>query len=860
MLFYNQIKREFSQGSWKRGQICYRQDRVKEVRLEGTRVVAKVHDQESPVCETEITMGRGTILQSTCSCPKHQKFENHCPHVAALSIWVVERGSLLRAGVEAKPQKEDLKLLQAKPVLYVRALFSGQKFTGLSLEPALRYLEPSSKEQKVEVLTRLVRQSKPSVWKTMDGHYLKAVVEPIPMLQSIENPKLTFLGSEGLEKLSQALAIKQKGDEKIILHPAIQDVVLGTEPLKLETLHIGRKEEKSRTVSYVFSNSQVRFTSQDLMALAVLGKVSSGCVWKGNIVFKFATPLKVLNRFANRTGVNPKEKAKKASSTNIDEQNIKDTFDALEAFSFLEDNDQTPLHPLVAYRLSLELGVDNFTVDADWTEFHEWKKNFEKKKIPPLPKVDYGFSLRDYQQNGLSWLWSLYHRRLAALLADDMGLGKTHQVMAFLTSLYSNKKTRPDKPSLVIAPTSVVAAWKQKLEKYPTGLKWYIFHGKDRSLPELDVNIVLTTYGILQKETVLREREWHVVLLDEAQAVKNPTTISSRASRVLKSNYRIALTGTPVENQAVDLWSIMEFLLPGYLGSIARFRRLYGYGRDSLSSDQAGALRRLVNPFLLRRTKSQVLKELPEKTEEILACEMTPIQIKAYKKYLNSHEAQKVRDNLQGQGKIDYASVLALLTRLKQVCDHPKLPDYKTTRKIDPMEAGKWEALEEIVHEALGSNLKIVIFTQYLGMIDMIGKWLKSKKVHYVELRGDSRDRGALLTEFANNPECKVFVCSLLAGGLGIDLTAGSVCIHYDRWWNPAKENQATDRLHRIGQTRGVQVFKLQCPGTVEDRIASIIESKNELSGTLIEESPLGLKAFSREELLSLLTDLNKFN
>ena len=217
------------------------------------------------------------------------------------------------------------------------------------------------------------------------------------------------------------------------------------------------------------------------------------------------------------------------------------------------------------------------------------------------------------------------------------------------------------------------------------------------------------------------------------------------------------------------------------------------------------------------------------------------------------------RSDLQTGKKINYANILSILTRLKQVCDHPRLPEVtgakvKKLSAMDPWESGKWAAFDELLNEALGSNLKIVVFSQYLGMMDLMGLWLKEKNVGYAELRGDTPDRAERIRRFNEDPTCRVFLCSLLAGSLGIDLTAGSVCIHYDRWWNPARENQATDRLHRLGQTRGVQVFKLQIPGTIEDRIASIIQSKTELSDALIEQSAVGLKAFSREELLQLLT------
>lgn len=877
MLFYNQIKREFSQISWKNGQVCFREDRVRNVRLKGNQVSAKVQDPEAGPLDTAIIMARGTITTSVCTCPMHRQKENHCKHVAALSIWIVERGSLLRAGVgssddgvaddieeEFEERQKAVKAapkptaIRAEPILYVRGIFESRVLKGVSIEPGVRYGDGGSKPPVVEPMLLLSRTPDDGVYKNSKGQFLKLTHNIVPILQTVDAAKVIYQGQATLDNLAK-LAMSPFRSQ-IVFQPLI-DVKVDAKPLKLASMNIGAKEEKTRRLSYEFRNDNLRITSAELSELAEFGRLSPNYVWpqgeggqagQAGTIYRFEMSLTALAKYANRSGVATAEAQSLSSSTAYRPT----------GYTTLDDDGQHPLHPLAAYRLSLELGVENFTVDPDWKEFHEWRKNFEKKKVPQLPKVDYGFDLRDYQVNGLSWLWSLYHRRLAALLADDMGLGKTHQVLAFLSSLYS-VRNRPSKPCLVIAPTSVVAAWQQKLEKYDTSLRWHVFHGKARTLPSTDeVDLVLTTYGILQKEEVLRKREWHVVVLDEAQAIKNATTISSRASRILKSDYRIAMTGTPVENQSTDLWSIMEFMLPGYLGSLPRFKRLYGSGRDMPTVHQAGALKRLVSPFLLRRTKSQVLKELPEKTEEVIYCEMTPQQRKAYRAYLSSAEAAKIREDLKGAGKIDYAGILALLTRLKQVCDHPKLPEItsgkvKKLEKVEPLESGKWEALDELLHEAVGSNLKVVVFTQYLGMMDLVGLSLKRQGIGYVELRGDTQDRAKVLSTFADDPECRVFVCSLLAGGLGIDLTSASVCIHLDRWWNPARENQATDRLHRIGQTRGVQVFKLQIKETIEDRIANIIESKMQLSDALIEESPLWLKAFSRKELLALLSDIS---
>ncbi|MEN9722787.1 MAG: hypothetical protein RJB38_773 [Pseudomonadota bacterium] len=853
MLFANQVKREFSMADWNRGQIFFREERVSHVRLEGKNVVAKIKDSSGSAVEASFQMNRGTLGQAKCTCspaPKATPPGLRCKHIAALTIWVIRRGSLLRAGigdsghgVDEEIQQEETNRIPAEFVGYVRGIFENRAFMGISIEPGLRYLDPSTSATKVEPVVHLVRQTEPGLWRTTQDSYLELTPSPgaVPVLNSIDSSRVVYQAPSALDHLVRLLTVENQ--KKLVFQENLK-VEIDDEPMKLISIGIGKKGVKGRSLSYEFRNSRARFSSDELETYSNQGRLSTNYVWKGDRVYRFEPSLSQLGKYANRSGLSEAEDAKGGGK--------------VDAFGFLDDNEQNPLHPIVAYRLSLELGVEAFKVDADWAEFHEWKKNFERSKIPPLPKVRYGFDLREYQKNGLSWMWSLYQRGLAALLADDMGLGKTHQVLAFLSSIY-RAKDRPKQATLVVAPTSVVAAWAHKLEKYPTGLRSYIFHGTNRKLPpDGEVDIILTTYGLLQREATLREREWHAIILDEAQAIKNATTISSRASRALKSTYRVAMTGTPVENQSVDLWSVMEFLLPGYMGTLPRFKRLYGNDREGPSEEQALALRRLIQPFLLRRTKSQVLTELPEKTEEVLACEMTAIQKKVYRAYLTGSEAEKVRDELKAGKKIDYANVLALLTRLKQVCDHPSLTELtagkvKKLKKIDPLDSGKWEAFEEILNEALGSNLKVVVFTQYLGMMDLIGEFLKKKKVGYTDLRGDTPDRGKRIQRFADDPECHVFICSLLAGGLGIDLTAGSVCVHFDRWWNPAKENQATDRLHRFGQTRGVQVFKLQIPGTIEDRIASIIQNKKKLAGALIEESPLGLKAFSREELLALL-------
>jgi hypothetical protein len=875
MLFLNQIRKDFQGGTWKKGHTLYLDNKVGQVRLKQDLFTSEITEEES--IRTSILAERGIIRTSSCSCSAHGAYEKHCRHVAALANWIIAKGSLLRAGIEdsnegtaevpeiaplangtvLKTEKRDVvaaapltRVVNAEGVAYVRGIFEGKVLTAITVEPSLRFTDPIKKTPAVLSFLQLIKKDA-ETWRTTDQLHLKLLHEFVPIIHSVHAPKVTYQGQSMLENLAKLLTHEHKG--QIVLHDNIK-VRYDSTPLKLTTLNVGKRSQLGRKLTLQFQNDRIALSSEDLEKLSGVGRLSPNYCLKEDTLYRFEKSLTLISQFANRSGLS-------TASVEIDETTGKKRGkknQMVSGYAYLDDDEEAPLHPLSVFRLRLELGVEDLTVDEDWKDYFEWKKTFDQEEIPKLPNVDYGFELRDYQKNGVSWVWSLYHRGLSALLADDMGLGKTHQVLAILSSFYRTKN-KPTLPTLVIAPTSVVSAWIQKLEKYPTKLKWTVFHGKGRVLPDKDINLVLTTYGILQRESTLREREWHCVVLDEAQAIKNAITISSRASRVLKSKFRIAMTGTPIENHATDLWSIMEFLLPGFLGSLSRFKRLYGGSKEHPDEFQTDALKRLIQPFLLRRTKNQVLKELPEKTEEVISCVMTTAQKKVYRKYLESAEAVKAREDLQTGKKINYANILSILTRLKQVCDHPRLPDLtggkvKKLSSMDPWESGKWAAFDELLNEALGSNLKVVIFSQYLGMMDLMSLWLKEKNVGYSELRGDTPDRAERIKRFSEDPTCRVFLCSLLAGSLGIDLTAGSVCIHYDRWWNPARENQATDRLHRLGQTRGVQVFKLQIPGTIEDRIASIIQSKTELSDALIEQSALGLKAFSREELLQLLS------
>ncbi|HXI03016.1 MAG TPA: DEAD/DEAH box helicase, partial [Candidatus Saccharimonadales bacterium] len=476
---------------------------------------------------------------------------------------------------------------------------------------------------------------------------------------------------------------------------------------------------------------------------------------------------------------------------------------------------------------------------------------------PPAPKID-GMvgKLRPYQDAGYRWLWFLRESGLGGILADEMGLGKTHQVMALLLSVYADSDPAPG-PSLVVCPRSVLDHWDAKLRAHAPALVPIVYHGNERErlrsgLP--GARVILTTYGVLARDVEhLGAVRWETVVLDEAQLIKNAATKAARAARKLQAGHRIALTGTPLENHIEELRSITDFVLPGYLGTAEWFRRRFVRPIEEGDARALEVLKRSIDPFKLRRLKSQVLTDLPPKIDDVRHATLTTHQAVLYREILSRARSSGLFDQLEQSGaRLDYMHVFAVLTQLKRLCDHPSL--VVEGRGLRHMQSGKFEAFKELLAQALDEGEKVVVFSQYLEMLDLIEEHLDSLGVKHSGLRGATRRRAAAIRSFQKDESCRVFVASLLAGGLGVDLTAGSVVIHYDRWWNAAREDQATDRVHRIGQSRGVQVFRLITRGTLEERIDGIIREKRRLTEQLLETDPaLGLKQLTRSELLEIL-------
>lgn len=475
-------------------------------------------------------------------------------------------------------------------------------------------------------------------------------------------------------------------------------------------------------------------------------------------------------------------------------------------------------------------------------------------ECPPLDGAR--LSLRPYQFEGYRWLWWLYENRLGGLLADEMGLGKTHQAMALLYAL--SRRSGGTSPSLVVCPTSVIDHWLDKLAAYAPECDVQSYYGSSRRLLNRfgAGSVVVTSYGILLRDMdLISARKWSVVILDEAHLVKNQATRTYRAACNIPSEMRLCLTGTPLENDLSELKALFDYIVPGYLGPDAAFRKKYCTPQSEHQPLQALELRRLLHPFKMRRTKADVLSDLPAKVEDVRHCQLTQAQKELYDQALRLKGQEVIQALAGGNGPVPYVHIFAVITLLKQICNDPGLvhPEY------EGLASGKLELLDELLSEALESEQKVVIFSQYAKMVDRLSIRLQSKGIQHVVLTGQSQNRGRIVEEFQTNPETKVFIGSLLAGGTGIDLTAASVVIHFDRWWNAAKENQATDRIHRIGQERNVQVFKLVTRGTFEEHIDAIIERKRQTFEKFVEEDAESFRHMSREDLLMLLSPAQSF-
>ncbi len=465
-------------------------------------------------------------------------------------------------------------------------------------------------------------------------------------------------------------------------------------------------------------------------------------------------------------------------------------------------------------------------------------------------------SLRPYQEIGIKWLWFLYVNNLSGLLCDDMGLGKTHQSMALIAAIHKENNFK----YLVVCPTSVIYHWQELLKRFLPSIRVYVYHGIYRRLEKFTKNydLLLTSYGIIRSEKDrLKKLKFELAIFDEIQIAKNIHSLTHRSLSSINANMKLGLTGTPIENYLIELKSIFDLILPTYLPALNVFKEFFIIPIEKEKDvERQKLLKKLVKPFILRRRKKDVLLDLPEKIEEVAYADLSQEQKSLYNEIISSNKTTIIQDLKDETKPISYVHIFSLLAKLKQVCDHPSLI-LKDIDRYEDHESGKFELFIELLNEAKESCQKVVVFSQYLNMIEIIKRYLKKNSIGYACITGTTKKRFKEIKKFTQDPKCLVFIASLLAAGVGIDLSAGSVVIHYDRWWNPAKENQATDRVHRIGQNRGVQVFKLVTKNTIEERVHQIIERKRHLiEQTIAVDEADQIKSLSRKDLIEVLKKL----
>lgn len=542
-----------------------------------------------------------------------------------------------------------------------------------------------------------------------------------------------------------------------------------------------------------------------------------------------------------------------------------DAWQISEAIKYLKNKKEEKL----SYRdlLKYSMGTEQIGSEIDVSEVRSnglFKELLtvlhQRDKMKLLAQPD-GFqgTLRKYQAKGFSWLSHLQKYKLGACLADDMGLGKTIQALAFLLH---EKKKGEKKPVLLVCPTTVINNWKNETERFTPDLKIYVHHGTNRKeRKDFQKNIeqeslVITSYGLLQREAALLKKiKWSTIILDEAQNIKNPTTKQSKAARSLHADFRIALTGTPIENHVGDLWAIMDFLNPGYLGTQSSFKKTFHTPIHKYNDEEAEEkLRKLTEPFILRRLKTdaKIIADLPDKIETKQYCNLTKEQVSLYQAAVDAL-GQNITDS---EGIERKGLILSSLVKLKQICNHPA--HFTKDRQNLVERSGKLKRVTEIIAELKENKEHVLVFSQFTEMGEILKEYFQNhfgEEVFFLHGKLSRKKRDHMIDRFQNDPHApSIFILSLKAGGTGITLTRANHVIHFDRWWNPAVENQATDRAFRIGQKKNVQVHKCIVSGTLEEKIDKIIERKEDVVNRIVKTGDKWLSEMNNEELLDLVS------
>lgn len=528
------------------------------------------------------------------------------------------------------------------------------------------------------------------------------------------------------------------------------------------------------------------------------------------------------------------------SFISLENNDKKYIFELLERLEFSPSELEGQRKQLPSYYSLYLNALDGVEKDESFIEYIE-----NIKKIEPNIPEHLNDVLRFYQKDGIKWLKQLSELGLGGILADDMGLGKTLQVLAFIEGEH------PKNPALVVAPSALTYNWYSECTRFTPDLRVLVIDGTRDERAGLiekvnEYNLIITSYPILRRDIALyQQHEFSYCFIDEAQYIKNPKTMNARSVKKVRASRKFALTGTPIENSLSELWSIFDFIMSGYLYDLRTFRNVYETPivKDG-NTDTSNDFRAKIKPFILRRMKSEVLSELPEKLEYTVYADLTPEQRKMYSSYLALAKNRTISLLKEGN-KIQ---ILTLLMRLRQICCHPSLFDENYT-----YESGKLNLLMELVESAVSSGHRILIFSQYTSMLELIRSELSKKNTRcfYLDGKTPSYERLEMADRF-NGGERNIFLISLRAGGTGLNLTGADMVIHYDPWWNPAAMDQASDRAYRIGQLKDVQVIRLAARGTIEERILRLQEAKRSLADDMITANNENFASLSNEEIMEL--------
>ena len=548
---------------------------------------------------------------------------------------------------------------------------------------------------------------------------------------------------------------------------------------------------------------------------------------------------------------------KDGSFINIDSQGIDTLVNLAKTLNITEKEIASGSVQIPKYRA---LYIDNIAKTAMKDITIDLDKNF-KDIVNNVSDVEYEkFEepkelkgvLRSYQKTGFNWLKTLEKYGFGGILADDMGLGKTIQVI----SLLLDEKEHGERTSIVVCPSSLYINWQKEIERFSNDIKTLIISGNAEQREELiktinDYDVIITSYDLLKRDIEqYKNYKFKYVIADEAQYVKNNNTKNAKALKELNSESRFALTGTPIENSLAELWSIFDFIMPGYLYTYKKFKDEFETPIIKENDNEAmQRLQKIVAPFILRRIKRDVLKELPDKTEQIMYSKMDEEQQKLYTSYLALAKV-KMKQEIESNGfEKSKMKILSLITRLRQICCHPQLflDDYKG-------ESSKLNQCMEIIEGAIAAKHKILLFSGFTSMFDIITPELEKRGIEYSILTGQTKvdTRIEMVDEFNKDDNIKVFLISLKAGGTGLNLTGADMVIHYDPWWNLSAQNQATDRAYRIGQRNNVQVFKLISENSIEEKIQKLQDKKQDLTDSVIKSGETFISRMSKDEILEL--------